>query len=141
MYEQHSLTSLDAIILDDNIDQYCAFWIYLEISAFYGLLLSAIIYLFTIQFVGNFGNQSPEAKKYLETRYKFDALDYYKVDVEWFSFGCVLLVINITGLKYVIDIHSGSIRWINAQGVLVNDDSYGRGEIYQLYLLIAGRVA
>jgi hypothetical protein len=48
MYEQHYLTSMDATVLNDNIDQYCAFWIFLEIAAFYGLLLSAIIYLFTI---------------------------------------------------------------------------------------------
>lgn len=91
--------------------------------------------------MGNFGNQSPEARKYLESRYKFDAIDYYKTDLEWFSLGFVMLVINITGLNYVLAIHSGKIRWINAQGVLVNDDSYGRGEIYQLYLLVAGRFA
>jgi hypothetical protein len=77
----------------------------------------------------------------LESRYKFDAIDYYKIDLEWFSFGFVMLVINITGLNYVSAIHSGEIRWINAQGVLVTDESYGRGEIYQLYLLIAGRFA
>lgn len=77
----------------------------------------------------------------MDQRYKFDALDFYQNDLNWFSFGFIMLGIHANGLGLLTVIHKGSFRWIDDSGVEVSDKTYGHGEVYLMYLVFAARIA
>lgn len=58
-------------------------WLLFEILASYSYILSAMLYLAYISLKGMFKNDQQYTR---EDRYKFDALEYYSVDVDWFAF-------------------------------------------------------
>ena len=55
----------------------------LEIIAFYANVLTMVVFLMYIMCRGVCGKKDYAANK---DRYRFDALEYYKVDVTWLSF-------------------------------------------------------
>ena len=54
-----------------------------EILTFYAQIVTMVIFLLYIMCRGAAGNKNYEDNK---ERYKFDALEYYKIDVQWLSF-------------------------------------------------------
>lgn len=58
-------------------------WLMLELFVFYSLIFNSVLFLSWIQLRGTMGKKN---KKDNSNRYKFDALDYYVVDIEWCSF-------------------------------------------------------
>jgi len=58
-------------------------WLGVEIWGFYFYLISATIYLFWVTIRGSCGYSERESSK---DRYKYDALDYYETDIDWFAF-------------------------------------------------------
>jgi len=89
----------------------------IEITSYYFLILSAIIYLLTVQCTGICGPTSKVSRKYLSERYKYDALDYYIDDINWFSFSIMLIGIHLNGIGLVNLIHSGKVKWIDENNV------------------------
>ena len=59
------------------------YFMLLEIITYYTQVFSMVIYLSYIMIRGMLGLKNYAANK---CRYKFDALEYYKIDVTWLSF-------------------------------------------------------
>jgi len=55
----------------------------IELYVFYAHIIGFIIFLNYIQVRGMFGYKDDYHNA---NRYKFDALDYYEIDVQWFQF-------------------------------------------------------
>lgn len=97
----------------------------MEITAYFFLIFSAIIYLFTVQCSGIFGNLSKNSRAHLQQRYKYDALDFYRNDIEWFSFCFIIMGIHLNGYGMLKKIQAGRLIWYDYQGVKVTDTSNG----------------
>jgi len=67
----------------------------MEISMYYLQIFNASIFLLYIQFRGVWGSKDEKAN---ELRYKSDAIEYYELDIDWFSFQFVLLFVHVFGL-------------------------------------------
>jgi hypothetical protein len=115
----------------------CAFWISVEVTAYFFLIFSAILYLFTIQCSGIFGNSSKTSRAYLEQRYKYDALDFYKNDIEWFSLCFIIMGIHLNGINLLKQIQKGNLIWYDASGHKVTDTSKGQ---INLTTVLVGRL-
>merc|ERR1711935_629052 len=68
------------------------FWMIIEITMFYTLILTSVMFLFFVQIRGIMGYKSEILNQY---RFKYDALDYYENDIEWLSFQVVPFVVHI----------------------------------------------
>ena len=55
----------------------------LEILTFYTQIFTMVIFLLYIMCRGAIGKKDYKAN---EQRYKFDAIEYYKIDIMWLSF-------------------------------------------------------
>jgi len=113
------------------------FWIYLEICAFYFYIVSAIIYLLYIQCRGSIGNTDRNLIAY---RYKFDALEYYYRDIDWFAFNFVMLCLHISMTSYLIQTHRGIYHLDNPEGVRVTTETYGNTELVLMGVLTVIRL-
>ena len=98
MYEQNYLVNENRGSLNQHVDMMCAFWISVEITAYFFLIFSAILYLFTVQCTGILGSVAKRSRTHLEQRYKYDALDFYQRDIEWFSLCFIIIGIHLNGL-------------------------------------------
>lgn len=67
----------------------------MELFIFYSLFFNAAIFLAYIQCRGMCGKKDTHHNRH---RYKFDALDYYEIDIEWCSFQFVPIGLCITGV-------------------------------------------
>lgn len=59
----------------------------LEVIFYYLQIFNASVFLFYIQIRGSLGHKNNEHNK---LRYKHDAIEYYELDIDWFSFQFVL---------------------------------------------------
>lgn len=59
------------------------YFLFIEVIVFYALVLTVMIFLIYIQIRGVLGKKIYEANT---NRFKFDAIDYYKIDIDWLSF-------------------------------------------------------
>lgn len=55
-------------------------WILFEVLMFYGRIFNTALFIFYIQVRGSFGLKDDELN---ESRFKYDALDYYEIDLNW----------------------------------------------------------
>lgn len=69
-------------------------WMMMELFVFYSMAINAAVFLGYIQLRGIFGYKDLEANR---NRYKYDALDYYEIDIEWSSFVTVPIGLCVTG--------------------------------------------
>jgi hypothetical protein len=74
------------------------YWIMIEVLALYVTILSTILFLFKKQTMGLLGLTIQNSKT---ERYKFDAIDYYKMDIDWFGFICIFLFIDVFVLALI----------------------------------------
>lgn len=58
-------------------------WLTFEVAALYLYIFSAIFYLLMITLRGEFSSHKTDLKG---NRYKYDAMNYYKTDLDWFAF-------------------------------------------------------
>ena len=91
----------------------------------------------TVQCTGIFGDLSKNARIHVQQRYKYDALDFYRDDIEWFSFCFIIIGIHLNGYSMLKKIQSGSLIWYNDAGVKVTDTSNGR---INLITILVGRL-
>jgi len=125
------LKNNDQAYIEKNLDE--DVWIMIEISAFYLYMLSSAVYLLIIQMRGIFYDL-PQYD--IDNRWRYDALDYYQDDIQWFAFSFILagLASLFIGLgKEVIGVyHSTSFA----------DDPEGRvTEISRIYYMLWAIVA
>jgi len=99
-------------------------WMYVEIMGFYFYLISASIFLFWITIKGSCGWSNPEFKK---DRFKYDALEYYETDIDWFAFQTVNLLLNAT-TGY--DVFSTYYGWNKDESKFSN-----KFTLYEVYLM------
>ena len=52
----------------------------------------------------------------------------------------MMIGIHLNGIALARLIHSGAVKWTTEDNVVVSDETYGHGEIYLLYAVLAGRV-
>ena len=71
-------------------------WISIEIIAQYLYIFSSMIYLFKISFRGMLG-YNDEGK---QDRYKYDAIEYYQFDLDWFAFLFIFLFLDVLSLYW-----------------------------------------
>ena len=71
-------------------------WISIEIIAQYLYIFSSMVYLFKISFRGMFG-YNDEGK---QDRYKYDAIEYYQFDLDWFAFLFIFLFLDVLCLYW-----------------------------------------
>ena len=114
----------------------CAFWISVEITAYFFLVFSAIVYLLTVQFEGIFGDLSKRGRSHVQHRYKYDALDFYKADIEWFSLCFMMIGIHLNGLIMLKKIQRGDLVWLDKEGKRVTDTTNGQSN---LIMFLIGR--
>lgn len=77
----------------------CYEWLLMEISAFYLYMLAAIVFLAYIQIRGALGKTD---RKLNAERWKFDALDYYDLDIDWFAFIFVMAFVHCYGIYEIL---------------------------------------
>lgn len=65
-------------------------WITIEIIAQYLYIFSTMIYLFKISLRGIFGYND----KGKGERYKYDAIEYYQFDLDWFAFLFIFMALD-----------------------------------------------
>ena len=70
-------------------------------------------------------NCSKNSRTHLQQRYKYDALDFYRDDIEWFSFCFIIMGIHLNGYGMLKKIQAGRLIWYDYQGVKVTDTSNG----------------
>jgi len=68
---------------DPDYVLYVKYFIAIEIMSYYGQIINMVLFLLYVTLRGQFGYKNYEANK---ERYKYDALQYYKDDVQWLSF-------------------------------------------------------
>lgn len=68
---------------NDDIRANALLWLMFEVLSLYLYIFSAIVYLFLISFRGVLGNGRKQDVK--GDRYKYDAIEYYKTDLDWFA--------------------------------------------------------
>ena len=73
-------------------------WLLLEIIGFYCYVISGSIYLGMLSCCGG----SHDANERKEKR-KYDAIEYYKNDIDWFIYIFVFLGLNLTSITYEKD--------------------------------------
>ena len=78
--------------------QQALFWLTIETCTLYLYIISASIYLAIISFRGLRGITTLESKR---ERYKFDAIEYYKLDMDWFAFIFVFFAIDVFSYSMV----------------------------------------
>lgn len=89
LYEQYRMSNLEVGLFHglsekEGLTAYIIIkWIYVEIMGFYFYLVSASLYLFWITMRGSCGKSKAVHKA---DRYKYDALEYYETDIDWFAF-------------------------------------------------------
>lgn len=77
----------------------CYEWLLMEICAFYLYMLAAIVFLTYIQIRGTLGKTD---RKLNSDRWKFDALDYYDLDIDWFAFIFVMSFVHCYGIYEIV---------------------------------------
>lgn len=82
--------------------QYINYWILVEVLVFYGRIFNSVIFLFYIQLRGQFGFKDDEEN---EDRFKYDALDYYEVDINWTSYQTVPIML-MTNFLWRVDVQA-----------------------------------
>lgn len=75
--------------LESQKTQYIKDWIVLEVFVFYGRIFNSVLFLLYIQLRGFLGYTDHVEK---EDRFKFDALDYYEIDINWSCFQTVPII-------------------------------------------------
>ena len=77
-------------------------------------------------------------------RYKFDALEYYQTDIDWFAFNFVILCIHFGFTRFLILVHRGEYKLMDKKGEdtnkIVNFDNYGWSQVYMMITMIVIRV-
>ena len=66
-------------------------WMIMEVAFYYLQIFNTGIFLLMIQIRGTLGKKDLEANK---LRYKQDAIEYYELDIDWFSFQFVLFTVH-----------------------------------------------
>lgn len=103
LYIQYVTLNIDVQQIQSSVLQKCAFWVFIEVTAFYLQIAAAILYLTTVQIRGVLGLTDRHS---IESRFKYDAIEYYEEDIHWLGFSLILLGINLEKLKFLIDVHS-----------------------------------
>lgn len=82
-------------------------WMVMEVFFYYMQIFNASVFLFMIQIRGSLGKKENDSN---ELRYKHDAIEYYELDIDWFSFQFVLFFTHFNAflgrsfvLKHSID--------------------------------------
>lgn len=85
-YAQCYQMESDAILLEGyNL------WFTIEIITFYGYITAAILYIFESTIMSNLGFLDKEP---LKDRYKYDFIHYHDMDLQWYSFIMILIMVN-----------------------------------------------
>lgn len=88
LYLQFFLTKNNPSSSDPMYVLYAKYFLSVEIVTYYAQVFNMVFFLLWIQIRGQFGFKNYIANK---DRYKYDALQYYKDDVQWLSFQIVPL--------------------------------------------------
>ena len=83
LFLQYYLTSDNPSKSDPMYVLYAKYFLQIEVVSFYAQVATMSFFLLWITFRGQCGYKNYKANK---NRYKFDALQYYKDDVQWLSF-------------------------------------------------------
>lgn len=102
-------------------------WMTMELFVFYSQLINTALFLMYIHLRGAFGFKNIQENA---NRYKFDALDYYDMDIEWVSFQFVPIGLSLSGMLVTAAI-GRSVTSIDYtfMGVLL------AGRVIQLFLM------
>ena len=68
------------------------YWVMIEVLSLYLTIFSTVIFLFKTQMRGLLGWTIQNSKT---ERFKFDAIEYYKTDIDWFGFIMIFLSIDV----------------------------------------------
>lgn len=82
LYLQFKMTEYDFELLQKDHKK-ITYFMMLEILTFYTQIFTMVIFLLYIMCRGAIGKKDYKAN---EQRYKFDAIEYYKIDIMWLSF-------------------------------------------------------
>ena len=72
-------------------------------------------------------------------RYKFDALEYYQHDIDWFAFNFVMLCLHAAFARFIYLTHKGTYKLKDKEDKVITFDSFGWGQIYVMISMIAIR--
>ena len=85
------------------------YWLTIEVLSLYLYIMSAMVFLLRIQIKGLRGQTLPEHKK---DRFKYDAIEYYKLDMDWFAFNFIFFSLDV--LTMVL-IQTGALYNVTAE--------------------------
>lgn len=114
-------------------------WIYLEIYSFFLYVATAVLYLFYISVKGMLGLANRDEIKHQE-RSKFDALEFYRVDIDWLAFSFVMLILNFRVLHLTYNTYSGEIGALDASGNPITIGTHGIKDFILLGSLCIARI-
>jgi len=89
----------------------CVLWLYLELYAFYLYIFCAVIFLIFVSVRGENGYTDRQA---LGTRWQYDAIEYYKIDIDWLAFSFVPFVLLLRVAYFTIRAHTGQLTIYDA---------------------------
>ena len=107
------------------------YWLIIEVITSYFYILSAILYLFYVSCKGTMANDRKfrDGKdEVYKQRFKYDALEYYKSDIDWFA---LILVPFFLGFTVFYTEVSGGFTFYN-------DNRFGKKAIRELHLSFVG---
>jgi hypothetical protein len=105
------------------------YWIMIEVLMLYLTIGSCIVFLFKTQIRGLLGYTIQNSKT---ERFKFDAIEYYKMDIDWFGFIFIFFSIDvfILALKATGKCNSSITEEVAPEVIT---------ETYLLYVIVASR--
>ena len=74
------------------------FWLTIEVFCLYLYIMSAMVFLLKIQIRGLRGQTLLEHKK---DRFKYDAIEYYKQEMDWFAFNFIFFSLDLLTLVLI----------------------------------------
>ena len=78
----------------------------MEIYSFYLYVATAVLYLFYVSVKGMLDMTDREEIKRAE-RSKYDALEFYRAEIDWFAFSFVTLILNFRVFHITYSTYSG----------------------------------
>jgi hypothetical protein len=105
--------------------QQALFWLTVEVLTLYLYIISAAIYLAKISIRGLRGVTTLESKR---ERFKYDAIEYYKLDMDWFAFIFIMFAIDtitycMVSFKILADTKDGTFAQHGTIGTSVTEVS------------------
>lgn len=76
----------------------------------------------------------------MKERYQFDALNYYRTDIDWFAFSFIMILLSVYIFCEVRKLHNGKKTVLTKNDQSIDYSKYGDFELYVLVFHVLFRI-